>query len=199
MNSKKWAWGVGRVVCLLLLAACSGTRLNEVGEVNSKGEAGSGPSGAEKPKVEDAASAQAMLPEPRDAKALCGVPGDLMPPPTVETIGALLVGQWLYCSGDRALGSEQPGIEFTKDGHFYFLIETAEGQLERSKGFDGEGTWGITNNGYDDVGPQVDLTLPAGKGNGGYFRFAKNPFSMRMSLSVVGPGDYVATRQAAAN
>lgn len=88
----------------------------------------------------------------------------------------------------------EAGVEFVSDGHFYFLTETADGELLRSKGFDGEGTWQIHAGEYDStLGPQFDLQRVSG-GNGGYLAFAKNPHSMRMSLSVAGPTDFVAVR-----
>jgi hypothetical protein len=194
MSSKKWAWGVGGVVPLLMLVACSGTRLNDVGDVNSDNMAGSGATGSETPDVEDAASAQTDLPGLGNARALCGVPGDLLPPPTDKTISKLVLGKWLYCAGAPLLGSMEAGVEFVSDGHFYFLTETADGELLRSKGFDGEGTWEFHTGEYDkDLGPQFDLQRVSG-GNGGYLAFAKNPYGMRMSLSVAGPTDFVAVR-----
>jgi hypothetical protein len=152
----------------------------------SPGDASGEAAGGESPASSD-------LPAPQDAAKFCGVPGDLVGSVTLASFEAQMVGQWLYCSGPALYLVDHAGIEFTANGHWYFLSATDAGGLARRKGFDGKGTWTLNgSNTMGPSGPQIDLLLAGNGSNPVFITFEENPRGMRLAW-MLGNTDYIAT------
>ena len=92
----------------------------------------------------------------------CGVFTDLITPTSAEQATEFLIGTWTLCNGISSmfgtLGLEgEVGLEMTADGHYYRLIQQADGSIVRATGTGMEGTWRAWINDYSDL--QVDTQI----------------------------------------
>lgn len=111
------------------------------------------------------------------AAAQCDAPhGGVERYTTVTELVALLSGAWFYChdpAGERAQDSIQgrggpaarAGLEFTSDGHFYWLSPDPSGTVVRGRGMTeiaGYTIYPPNDARYNNVSFQIDIIYPNG-------------------------------------
>jgi hypothetical protein len=94
----------------------------------------------------------------------CGMPmGKSYPYHSREQLADLLIGKWIYCTGDGRVGpSDVVGFEIAKDGLWYFLRRDSGGELVRAMAAGYRGRWVILDFGEDRY--QLDLDVDSGGG-----------------------------------
>jgi hypothetical protein len=133
----------------------------------------------------------APLPTTSDAYVApqsCGLDGYSVPT-LVNThhMRAALVAQWLKCAGSPFATSDEIGLEFTDDGHWYKLYLDGAGGIARGHGFQQEGTYDLLYV-YDHV--QLNMNI---SGSGIIYAvpaFTTAPVKLRVNnMGIV--GDYI--------
>jgi hypothetical protein len=101
----------------------------------------------------------------REPAQACGAAGTEQTYSSISAFTSLLVGRWLICSGSGMTdwASDQAGIEFTENGHFYVLHRDSSGALVRGQGLQYEGFWSTPS-----TDPVSNAQLDVAHADGGY-------------------------------
>ncbi len=107
---------------------------------------------------------------------------------TVDQLVALLSRHWIYCPGDGRLPSranlERIGLEFTDDGHVYWLSEDSQKGISRLTGIDDAAAYEISppmSAEYNDVSFQIDVIYADRSVMGTYATFEAAPRRLKLT------------------
>lgn len=130
----------------------------------------------------------APLPASYVAPQSCGLGGSSVPM-LVNTnhLRAALAAQWLKCAGSPFATSDEVGIEFSDDGHWYKLDLDGAGGVKRGSGFDHEGTYELLYL-YDHI--QMNMNISGGGTMYIFPAFTTAPVKLRLNnMGII--GDYI--------
>jgi hypothetical protein len=134
-------WFMGGLT--LWVVACRGPTVDQIYEEfdNAPGIAQPPAGASQAPSTPDPRYPESAVARARVACA--DPPGTASTYDSVETFARLLGRSWAYCPGKMFVDADFEGVEFTPDGHFYYLSRDPGGYLTRSTGALSGGSYGI--------------------------------------------------------
>ena len=112
-------------------------------------------------------------PFPFTKAAACALTPQWVTPTSQDEIVGLLVGKWSLCAAPSIFGkSDDIGLEFTADGHYYRLFPAGPGMAIRGVGLGKEGTWSFPGSWPT---TQVELVFADGGSIGFFPKLSASP------------------------